>query len=68
MMIAFIGGYGSYILLALIIPRKTFDDELLLFEFTSENVEFYSQTYPFIDIEMFNDWFRDTFISELDGR
>jgi hypothetical protein len=50
------------------IPRKTFDDELLLFEFTPEKVERYSRAHSFIDIEMFNDRFRDTFIPELDGR
>jgi hypothetical protein len=52
----------------LIIPRKTFDHELLLFGFTPEKVELYSQAHSFIDIEIFNDWFRDTFTPELGAR
>jgi hypothetical protein len=52
---------------ALIIMRKTFDDELLLFGFTLEKVGLYSQAHSFIDIEIVDDWFRDTFIPELDA-
>jgi hypothetical protein len=67
-LIACIAGDGSYIRPCLIIPRKTFDDELLCFGFTPEKVEIYSQSHSFIDIEIFNDWFRDTFIPELIAR
>jgi hypothetical protein len=67
-LIACIAADGSYLRPSLIIPRKTFDDELLLFGFTPEKVEIYSQTHSFIDIEIFNDWFRDSFIPELVAR
>jgi hypothetical protein len=47
MLIVCIAADGSYMRPALIIPRKTFDDELLLFEFTTDKVELYSQTLSF---------------------
>jgi hypothetical protein len=51
-----------------VISRKTFEDEILMHGFTPEKVEIYSQKNAYIDLEIFDDWFRDTFIPDLLAR
>jgi hypothetical protein len=51
-----------------VIPRKTFDNDLCLLGYGREQVHIYSQAKSFIDIEIFNDWFKDTFVPEVVAR
>jgi hypothetical protein len=67
-LIACIGADGSFMRPALVISRKTFEDELLLFGYTPDKVEIYDQPNAYIDRDIFTDWFRDTFIQELQVR
>jgi hypothetical protein len=64
-LIAAIAADGSYLRPAIIIPRETFDDELLLTGLTPEKVEIYSQAKSFITGDIFDDWIKDTFVPEL---
>jgi hypothetical protein len=59
---------GSHVGTCLAIPRKTFDDELLLVGCTPEKVEIYSQAHSYINMEIFFDWFRDMFLPDLELR
>jgi hypothetical protein len=67
-LIACIAADGSFLRPALVIARKTFDDELALQGYTSEKVEVYSQSKAFIDADIFTDWFQDTFVPEVNRR
>jgi hypothetical protein len=67
-LIACIAADGSYMLPSLIIQRETFEDELLLMGFTPEKVELYTQKTSFIDRDIFFDWFKDSFIPEVQLR
>jgi hypothetical protein len=67
-LVACIAADGSFIRPSIVISRKTFDDELLLYGFTPEKVEIYDQSNGYIDLEIFNDWMRDTFVPELLAR
>jgi hypothetical protein len=67
-LIACIAADGSFIRPCLVISRKTFDDEILIQGFTPEKVEIYSQSKAYIDLDIFDDWFKDTFIPELVAR
>jgi hypothetical protein len=67
-LIACISADGSFMRPALVISRKTFEDELLLFGYTPDKVEIYDQPNAYIDRDIFIDWFRDTFIPEIQAR
>jgi hypothetical protein len=67
-LIACVAADGSFVRPCIVISRKTFDDELLLYGFTPEKVEIYNQRNGYIDIEIFNDWVRDTFVPEIVAR
>jgi hypothetical protein len=47
---------------------KTFNDEILTEGFTPEKVEIYFQRNAYIDLEMIDDWFHDTFIPAVVSR
>jgi hypothetical protein len=59
---------GSFIRPTLVIPRKTFGDELLLHGYTPEKVEIYSQGKGYVDQDIFEDWTKDTLVLELQRR
>jgi hypothetical protein len=59
---------GSFMRPVLVISRKTFEDELLLFGCTPDKVEIYDHPNAYIDRDIFTDWFRDTFITEIQAR
>jgi hypothetical protein len=59
---------GGYVRPCSIIQRKTFDNEFLVQGFTPEKIEICSQSHPFVDIEIFNRWFRGIFLPHLLGR
>jgi hypothetical protein len=67
-LIACISADGSYTRPAIVISRKTWNDELVESGLTNEKLEIYSQPKAFIDGGIFEDWFRDTFIVELQRR
>jgi hypothetical protein len=67
-LIACIAADGSFMRPALVISRKTFDDELLLLGYTPEKVEIYDQQKAYIDRDIFTDWFKDTFLVEVAAR
>jgi hypothetical protein len=64
-LIACISADGGFIRPAMIVARKTFEDEIKLMGYTSDKIEIYSQERSFIDIDIFEDWFKDTFIPDL---
>jgi hypothetical protein len=59
-LIACIAADGSYLKPALIIARKTFDDELVDYGYTPEKLDIYSQDKSFIETTIFEVWFQDT--------
>jgi hypothetical protein len=67
-LVACISADGSYLRPALIIARKTWDDELVEWGYTSEKIEVYSQEHSFIEADIFDDWFSDTFVPEIQKR
>jgi hypothetical protein len=67
-LIGCIAADGSFLRPCLVISRKTFDDEILIHGFTPEKVEIYSQANAYIDLGIFDDWFRDTFVPDLIAR
>jgi hypothetical protein len=67
-LIACVAADGSYVRPCLVIPRRTFDDELVTTGLTNEKVEIYSQKNSFIDIDIFTDWCRDTLLPDLKRR
>jgi hypothetical protein len=67
-LVACIAADGSFLRPCLVISRKTFDDEILTQGFTAEKVEIYSQSKAYIDLDIFDDWFKDTFIPEVNVR
>jgi hypothetical protein len=56
---------GGFVRPCLVVSRKTFDDAILTQGFTPEKVDIFSQMKTHIDVDIFDDWFRDTFISDL---
>jgi hypothetical protein len=64
--LACVAADGSFLKPAVVIPRKTYDEDLLLFGITTERVEFYSQENDYISMPIFEDWFRTVFIPELE--
>jgi hypothetical protein len=67
-LIACIGADGSYLRPAVIIPRKTYDDHLQQYGLTKEKLDVYHQSKGYIDREIFETWFRDTFADEILNR
>jgi hypothetical protein len=67
-LIACICADGSHLRPCLIIPRKTFENELFALGFAPDQLEIYSQSKSFIDIDIFNDWFKDTFVPTVTER
>jgi hypothetical protein len=53
-LIACIAANGSFLRPALVIARKAFDDDLLLFWYTREKMEIYDQQRAYIDREARN--------------
>jgi hypothetical protein len=64
-LIGCIAADGSFLRPAVIIARQTVDDEILLKGLTPEKIEFYTQSKSYIDTEIFEDWFKDTFVGEI---
>jgi hypothetical protein len=57
---------GGVVRPAIVIPRKTFeDDELCTIGLSSEKVDIYHQPKGYIDRSIFEDWLRDTFVPEV---
>jgi hypothetical protein len=67
-LIACICADGSYLRPALVIPRKTFDDDLLMHGYSPEKVEIYDQAKGYIDQVIFDDWVKDTLVPEIERR
>jgi hypothetical protein len=67
-LLAFVAADGSFLEPVVVIPRKTYDEDLLLFGITPEKVEFYSQEKGYISMPIFDDWFQIVFIPELEKR
>jgi hypothetical protein len=65
-LLAYRAADGSCLKPAVVIPRKTYDEDLLLFGITSEKVELYPQENGYISMPIFEDWFRAVFIPELE--
>jgi hypothetical protein len=59
---------GSFLKPSIIISRKTWDDELVEEGFTPEKIEIYDQEHAFINMTIFEDWFKDTFVPEVARR
>jgi hypothetical protein len=67
-LLACVAAGGSSLKPAVMIPRKTYDGDLLLFEITPEKVELYPQENGDISMPIFEDWLRTVFIPELEKR
>jgi hypothetical protein len=67
-LIACIAADRTFIRSCLVIARKTFDPELLVHGFTPEKIEIYSRTKSSIDLDMFDNSFRSTFLPEVSAR
>jgi hypothetical protein len=67
-LIACIAADGSFVRPAVILARKTYEDEILLTGLTNEKIEFYSQENSFINGEIFEDWFKDTLCPDIQRR
>jgi hypothetical protein len=50
------------------IPRKTVDDDLVLTRVTTEKLAIWSQPKGYMGIAIFEDWFTNTFLVELQHR
>jgi hypothetical protein len=65
-LVACVAADGSFVKPSLIISRKTFEDELVLFGFVpGENVDFYNQGKAYMDHDIFYTWLRDTLIPDI---
>jgi hypothetical protein len=65
-LIACICADGTYLKPSVILTRKTYDEDALgAIGWTQDNCFIYSQRNSFIDIEIFSDWVKDTFVPEL---
>lgn len=67
-LIACIAADGSVLRPAVIIPRKTYDDHLQQYGLTEEKLDVYHQQKGYIDRDIFETWFRDTFAAEIVSR
>jgi hypothetical protein len=60
---------GSHLRPALVIPRETFDDDLITgCGYTSEKVEVYNQKKGYVDRDIFEDWIQDLLLPEIQNR
>jgi hypothetical protein len=64
-LIACIGADGSVLRPAVVIPRKTYDDNVQQYGLTSEKLDVYHQQKGYIDRDIFDTWFKDTFLAEV---
>jgi hypothetical protein len=67
-LIGCIAADGSFLRPSVIIPRKTYDDDLMLYGLTPEKVDVYHQKKGYIDKDIFFTWMTDTFVPELERR
>jgi hypothetical protein len=67
-LVAAIAMDGSFLKPSMIISRKTWDDELVEEGLTGEKIEIYDQENAFINMGIFEDWFKDTFVPEVQRR
>jgi hypothetical protein len=64
-LIACIAADGSVLRPAVVIPRKTYDDNLQEHGLTEEKLDVYYQRKGYIDRDIFETWFKDTFTQEV---
>jgi hypothetical protein len=64
-LIACIAADGSHLKSCMIIPRKTYDDDIAFFGWTREKIDIYHQSKSLIDRGIFSDWLTDIFGPEL---
>jgi hypothetical protein len=67
-LIACIACDGSFLIPTVIVARKTVDADLLLTGLTCEKVTIFTQPKGFVDTAIFDAWFADTFLPELQRR
>jgi hypothetical protein len=67
-LIACIAADGSFLRPAVIIARKTWENEFQPRGLTAEKLAIYSQSHSFINGNIFQDWFMNTFCTELQRR
>jgi hypothetical protein len=67
-LVAAIGLDGSYLRPMIIVPRKTIDDDLLLLGITTDKCLIVSQPKGFIDTAIFDKWFEEIFLPEIEHR
>jgi hypothetical protein len=67
-LIACIAADGTYIRPALILARKTYENEIRRAGFTKRILDIYHQINSFIDGPIFDDWFSDSFCPDLQRR
>jgi hypothetical protein len=48
----------------MIIPRKTYDDDLISYSLMKEKTDVYAQGRRYIEKAIVDDWFRDPFVTE----
>jgi hypothetical protein len=59
---------GSYLKPGLVIPRQTYDDNVLCRGYTREKLEIYTQKKGYIDKDIFEDWAQDVLVPEIRRR
>jgi hypothetical protein len=64
-LIAWVAADDSHLRLAVIIPRKTYDDDLCICGLTMEKIDVYVQGRGYTGRAIFEDRFRDTFVAEV---
>jgi transposase len=67
-LIACIAADGSFLRPAVVIARKTWENEFQPRGLTAEKLTIYSQSHSFINGNIFQDWFLNTFCPELERR
>jgi hypothetical protein len=64
-LIACITADGSFLRPCVVIPRKTYDDDLCTYGLTKEKIDVYYQRKGYIDKDIFEEWFQETFVAEI---
>jgi hypothetical protein len=59
---------GSYLKPGLVIPRQTYDDQIICIGYDRNKVEIYTQKKGYIDRAIFEDWARDVLAPEIQKR
>jgi hypothetical protein len=67
-LLACVAADGSFLKPTVIIPRKTYDEDLYLLGMTPEKVKLYSQENGYVETSIFNDWFKNIFVPEIERR